>query len=403
MNAFAPSSIVVPGNPVKPSKKRLKTVSYEAGLRHAIGNSPLEAYSRETRALLSPEVSGGYAHGFVAAVNAAYNGHYPVVISPDMIWLLIAQGFAVHVREDAETLRDQLLSHEGKAKLEVRRDEFLRGFAGNDWEGVFSEFSEQIRIHIGPDTHDMIAPAFSTTGIVEKAAFEITLMDAMQEYFDYDTISICGIPQYILQGEIGDWERIYRQAEKLAKYNLDWWIQHLLPTLKEFISAKSGEPNPDFWAEFYGHPGCRGECMICGEDKFFGHIVNFFPYIPFKKPSPGSYMEKYINEKHSGMILTQRNTMLGKRIGPFPSKEKRLLSRNLNPSLRFRPEPNQFGVEGISPSTTPQGLSVAPFTWKYYSDRFSMKFIAGFVGASQDAKTMAIRPEIGWAVTEANS
>jgi len=33
-------------------------------------------------------------HPFMATMHLAYANHYPMTISPDMIWLLIAQGFA---------------------------------------------------------------------------------------------------------------------------------------------------------------------------------------------------------------------------------------------------------------------------------------------------------------------
>lgn len=55
-------------------------------------------------------------NSFVGAVHAAYARHYPLVISPDMIWQCIAQGFAIHVNRNAERLRDLFVTHEGKKK-----------------------------------------------------------------------------------------------------------------------------------------------------------------------------------------------------------------------------------------------------------------------------------------------
>ena len=40
----------------------------------------------------------------------------------------------------------------------------------------------------------------------------------------------------------------------------------------------------------------------------------------------------------------------------------------------------------------------APFDWVYFDDRQEMRFAAGFVGVRQDAETLSVRPEIGWAV-----
>jgi hypothetical protein len=39
--------------------------------------------------------------------------------------------------------------------------------------------------------------------------------------------------------------------------------------------------------------------------------------------------------------------------------------------------------------------------WNYLGIRFDYEFLAGFVGVTQDARTLAIRPKIGWAVRPA--
>jgi hypothetical protein len=49
----------------------------------------------------------------------------------------------------------------------------------------------------------------------------------------------------------------------------------------------------------------------------------------------------------------------------------------------------------------PSGLSKAPFRWNYLDRSFDMEFLGGFVGVAQDPETLAVRPEIGWAVREA--
>eukprot|EP01050_Picozoa_sp_SAG11_P018076 SAG11_NODE_2680_length_3104_cov_1.455241_2_plen_105_part_00 len=38
---------------------------------------------------------------FAKAVHAAFYGHHPLVLSPDVIWLTIAQGLANHVDQNA--------------------------------------------------------------------------------------------------------------------------------------------------------------------------------------------------------------------------------------------------------------------------------------------------------------
>ena len=45
------------------------------------------------------------------------------------------------------------------------------------------------------------------------------------------------------------------------------------------------------------------------------------------------------------------------------------------------------------------GMASAPVKWQYYSEEIDLKFNAGFVGASQDQKTLQISPLVGWYIT----
>ena len=56
---------------------------------------------------------------------------------------------------------------------------------------------------------------------------------------------------------------------------------------------------------------------------------------------------------------------------------------------------------GPTIESLPGGLSKAPFRWEYLDRTFDMEFLGGFVGVAQDQETLALRPEIGWAVREA--
>ena len=91
-------------------------------------------------------------------------------LSPDVIWLTLAQGFANHVNNHAEELRHRLVPHEGKKPIKVRRDDFLQGSPENPWPDVWSEFSSAIKKAIGRENHSLVLSDFSTTGPTERAA-----------------------------------------------------------------------------------------------------------------------------------------------------------------------------------------------------------------------------------------
>ncbi|WP_309722092.1 DUF4419 domain-containing protein [Armatimonas sp.] len=399
---------VIPGNPVTPATEPLPAVPYETALKHALGDSQLEAYSRETKALLNPE-SGGYAHGFIAAANTAFMRHYPLVLSPDMIWLLIVQGFAIHIQEHTGALRGKFVSHKGKVALEVHRDEFVKGFVGNDWEEVFAEFSQQIRTHIGDQAHDTLVPTFSTTGIVEKAAFEVTLLDAMQGYFTYKLNTMCGIPSFVLEGTPEDWQQLRACAARLETYKLGWWMVHLLPVLDQFVAASRGESDETFWQNFYKWNAGSGGTSITG------HLTAFFPYLGGGKakqrslrgiwqwlhslrqaasPSPLREVEKAMEKaKAEGRIEEARGLMMQMINGVSVPAARTSYYRN--PHLGTLSE-----WQGMTSDEVLSGISTAPFCWKYLTSEQSMELIAGFIGVAQDPETLAIRPAIGWAVRE---
>ncbi|XOF35425.1 MAG: DUF4419 domain-containing protein [Candidatus Electrothrix sp. YB6] len=48
----------------------------------------------------------------------------------------------------------------------------------------------------------------------------------------------------------------------------------------------------------------------------------------------------------------------------------------------------------------PSGLACAPFCWQYSDHSYAMKFLGGFIGVRQEAETLRLKPEIGWAVRE---
>ena len=88
-------------------------------------------------------------HGFLAAVHHAFARHYPLVLSPDDVWLCIAQGIAIHMELNAGAFRTRFVDDEGQAAIQIRRDEFVKGSPDNDWPGCFSEFSQRIAEHLG--------------------------------------------------------------------------------------------------------------------------------------------------------------------------------------------------------------------------------------------------------------
>lgn len=67
------------------------------------------------------------------------------MLSPDMLWLQIMQGFAIHVNQNVEKLRKLFVDYEGKKKIVVRRDGFVLGSKDNNWEVSYLNFLPRLK------------------------------------------------------------------------------------------------------------------------------------------------------------------------------------------------------------------------------------------------------------------
>lgn len=314
----------------------------------------LQGYTNASSVRNKRFVKVEHDHAFARMVHYAYSYHYPLILSPDHIWLLICQGFAQHVHANAESLRHRFVDHEGKELLEIERREFRREASQNEWDNVFLEFAEKIQGSLTGDFHDLLIPQFSTTGTTEKAAFQISFMDTFKDYYEYTVMSLCGISSVTLEGTPADWRSIVERVQRLSAYDLEWWVAPLLPILEEFVRASEGAPNVDFWAKIYREDEGSGGPTITG------WILRFFPY-----------------------FLLDNVPKLRNVIPPDAAVE------TTKPVRIFRM--HNLGT----------GLSLAPFKWRFPDRTFDMQFVAGFLGITQDHDTKALRPEIGWAVCEA--
>jgi hypothetical protein len=363
---YAPATAtVIPVSEVVRAQNALRELPYkEAVTQRFQGGSTrlrgtLEACSGGDGRL----VAGIELHPFVAAVHSAFDDHRPLVLTPDSIWLLIAQGFADHVNVNAEALRPLLVKHKGRQQLRARRDDFVRGSAANRWIEVFDDFSTQIRDHLGAGTHDFLLPAFSTTSVDSMAVAQIVLMDAVKTYFSLLLETLCGIPEIVLEGTVADWELVAARARSLERFGLQWWTRALVPVVDEFVKAARGDGDVTFWRCMYKRVDMSGGPYI------YGWINVFFPY------------------RRSGDEAgtdSHRNPLLG---------------RTEVADIGFWVhDADACPFEAMTTSRLPSGLARCPFQWDYLCQHLAMEFVGGFVGVRQCSKTLRLKPEVGWAV-----
>ena len=325
----------------------------------------IEACSGENRQLI-PSVS---FHSLVFAAHASFCFHYPLTLSPDMIWLLIVQGVAEHVNANANQLRQMFVRHREKILISIDRNDLVRGSPNQPWHEVAAEFTARIREHIGDETSDLFVPRFSTTGENERTACQIVLMNTVRQYFSLDLKTICGIPKITLEGRPDDWWLLVERASAFRRFGLDWWMDPLEAVLRQFALASEGKVNRPFWNSLYRMKSRSGGA------EYSGWLSVFFPYL----------QEVRGKTRRSRLIPTLASYLHegGPDCTESPAEEAQI------------PFPH--------PRELPRGITAAPFVWEYLSDRIKMEFLGGFVGVEQNPNTLALRPEIGWAVCDSNA
>lgn len=282
----------------------------------------------------------------------AYVDHRPLVLSPDVIWLTICQGFARYVNAHSEKLRPLIVNHKGKETLIVETEPLPSGVI--DWCGVIDEFSQLIKDQTKSEIATVVTSNFTTTGSIERVASEITLMNCVEKYFEYQLfIAACGIPTITLTGTPDDWRLVLEKTRNLAQFGLEKWVASLEPILNEFIRASEGEPKRIFWrsiAKTYTTEQLRGASCAPDSDPpdvLDGWILKFYP-----------------DEK---------------------GKTKRQLSY-----IKNMP-PNQVCVPFKCIVHDGKGVVL---------EELDMAFIAGVVGFDMDSNTGALTPRIGWIVSK---
>lgn len=268
----------------------------------------------------------------------AYRNHRPITISPDIIWLLIVQGFSHHVSKYAEELRPLFVNFNGKEELKLIRKDFdLTNATSYQW--IVTDMVNEIAKYTGQKIIDVLTPTFTTTTDISRCVAQMSIMKIMDSYFSYTFGGGCGLPYVTIEGSLEDWQKIVMKLEELRKYKIEWWVNKLIPIINEICETKKGNINKKFWNEMIKIK--KGNDYDPGFVN--GWFTNFFPF------------DKRGNEIYGVIYDTTRlnNEML---------------------CLRINIEMPDTMI------------------------KYDAEILAGFVGMTQNEKTSSLKPEIGWII-----
>ena len=228
-------------------------------------------------------VSGLRGHPILEGYYQSYAKHIPVTVSPDILWMLIVQGFSRHIDQNAEKLRNKFVDFDGQKALIVGGDEWtIEEITREGWESTFAAFVELIKRNAGDSMVKIITPTFSTTTPTIQVSSQIAIMSCFKNYFKYIRLyGGCGFPYINLQGTLKDYEELKSKVEKLKGFDIDDWIMELIIIIDKIIETKKGKVDVDFWKNMIKNKETmepRGSGALTKVENIDGWLLNFYPY-----------------------------------------------------------------------------------------------------------------------------
>lgn len=298
-------------------------------------------------------------HTIFEGFYQAYVNHCPIVLSPDIFWTLIIQAFTRHVLANSEKLKEKFVDFRGKKEICIDNVKYptIEEIPQEKWEQDLKEYINKISDYVGQDLIDLIKPDFSTTNEIIAQVGQISIMSCMKNFFIYTSAyGGCGYPKITLEGKLEDYIKLKEKTMKLKKYDLDFWVDEIVPILDKIIETRKGNVDKEFWKKFYynveGSIGGSDPNTIIKVKNIRGWICKFVPY------------DKTKSRRYDLDELPFK--------GPFFSLPKDILSAPI-------------GMKNIITGKETELICRA-----------------GFMGMEQDEKSYEMKPFFGWYISDIN-
>jgi hypothetical protein len=175
-------------------------------------------------------------HHLVNGFLQAYNNHLPIKIRVDDIQLIIQSVLATCVNNNAEKFRSMFVSHTGKVKISIESLLFDPNFFCQAFADVMKDTIKD------PIFVDKFTSPFSTTTPLISTVSNMMLMNTLKEYFAFEMVLGCGIPNVILVGTQDDWKKLHENYVYFKEFfkgtELDLWFPHFDVIINMFLEMR---------------------------------------------------------------------------------------------------------------------------------------------------------------------
>ena len=371
-------------------------------------------------------------HPVLTAYYTAFLEHYPAILSPDILWMLILEGFSRHVKLNSEKLKHKFIkSNSDKivVKQDPKGDKSINKTSSQRWGDIFKDFVESSKEYIDSTILHLFTPYFSTTTEEIEYSCQLNIMSIISPYVTFIKkyggccCGGCAFPYIKLLGTLQDFKQLRIKTEGLKGFLIDDWIDKILNIIDKIIETKKGKIDYKFWDnmitnqkreytdELEKKVSDAHEAKKYEKIEIFGWIFDFFPFkevtyskeitkeelLKIKSYNPDLYNKylqhasKYLSEKEYDLLVSndeEINDHIFNRI----LKKRGIINGEYDSLFRNDVEVYEDSNFYILPEEMIE-LDATYRNSKGQTAELGIK--TGFIGYSLD-DVHAFKPEIGW-------
>ena len=129
-------------------------------------------------------------HPFIGMVAKAYAEHYPIEIYPDDIWLLLMDGFKIHININREKLKNKFVLTGADSSLVIEDNSLTLSSPPEKWEQDVLVVYDSLFQKIPAKTRASFDVNFSTTTPVSSFTFKAMLLSISSAYYTFGITSL---------------------------------------------------------------------------------------------------------------------------------------------------------------------------------------------------------------------
>ena len=294
----------------------------------------------------------------IEGYRIAFLHHFPIVLNPNIFWLLILQGFSKHmeIKNNSERNRYKFVNFKGKKNITIETGINLFRASDEQWcliiDKLLDETSKKLN-KMDKNILDLFNKKFSTSTKEAEISNSITFLSCFKKYFVFTMNGTCGIPKIKIEGTVEDWELLNKKILEIG--NLDeeivFWTNELKEVIKKIIETlQTKNPDVNFYKNIVQN---IDQSTKCKHDIINGWIIKLIPY-----------------DKNGKKVDFNSPDFKGLNIDDIPSEIV---------SLPFKL--NNINKKG-------------------QIKEYNAEIYTGIFGVKQDEETYEIKPIIGYAIVE---